>query len=86
MSDYIRQRAEDPFFTTKAGHLGLGMPQAYEALQSVGGQWRIDSQPEHGTRITLLLPIEEPWVDPTEGLSMDELLEAAAQELDKEAP
>lgn len=86
MSDYIRQRAEDPFFTTKAGHLGLGMPQAYEALQSVGGQWRIESQQDHGTRITLLLPVEEPWVDPTGGLSMDELLEAAAQELDKEAP
>lgn len=60
MEPFILERAEDPFFTTKAGHLGLGLPQAYEALMSVGGQWRIESAPQQGTRITLLLPIEDP--------------------------
>lgn len=60
MNDFTVQRAEDPFFTTKPGHLGLGLPQAYEALQSIGGQWRIESSPRKGTRITLLLPIEDP--------------------------
>jgi signal transduction histidine kinase len=60
MNEFTLERAEDPFFTTKPGHLGLGLPQAYEALQSVGGQWRIDSQPRGGTRVTLLLPVEDP--------------------------
>ena len=60
MSTFTMGRAEDPFFTTKPGHLGLGLPQAYEALQSVGGQWRISSAPRHGTRVTLLLPTEDP--------------------------
>lgn len=73
MSEYVRQHAEDPFFTTKAGHLGLGLSQAYEALQSVGGQWRIESKNREGTRITLLLPLEEPWPD-------DDGVQAAAAE------
>ncbi len=60
MSHFTLDRAEDPFFSTKPGHLGLGLPQAYEALQSVGGQWRIDSAPREGTRVTLLLPTEDP--------------------------
>jgi signal transduction histidine kinase len=57
MNEYVRTRAEDPFFTTKSGHLGLGLSQSWEALQTVGGQWRIDSHPGDGTRITLLLPV-----------------------------
>jgi signal transduction histidine kinase len=57
MNEYVRARAEDPFFTTKPGHLGLGLSQAWEALQTVGGQWRIDSQAGEGTRITLLMPV-----------------------------
>jgi signal transduction histidine kinase len=57
MNDYVRARAEDPFFTTKSGHLGLGLSQSWEALQTVGGQWRIESHPGDGTRITLLVPV-----------------------------
>lgn len=60
MNTFTMERAEDPFFTTKPGHLGLGLPQAYEALQSIGGQWRIESEPREGTRITLLLPVDDP--------------------------
>ncbi len=60
MNEFTLQRAEDPFFTTKPGHLGLGLPQAYEALMSVGGQWRLESSPSQGTKVTLLLPIEDP--------------------------
>lgn len=59
MSEYVMEHAEDPFFTTKAGHLGLGLPQAYEALLSIGGQWKIESLPKQGTRVTLLIPVEE---------------------------
>ncbi|MEM1350435.1 MAG: HAMP domain-containing sensor histidine kinase, partial [Myxococcota bacterium] len=60
MNEYARQRAEDPFFSTKPGHLGLGLPQAHEALTSIGGQWRIESAPREGTRITVLIPVDEP--------------------------
>ena len=60
MSEFTRAKAEDPFYSTKPGHLGLGLSQAYEALQSIGGHWRLDSVPGDGTRVTLLLPVEDP--------------------------
>ena len=91
MSDYVREHAEDPFFTTKAGHLGLGLPQAYEALQSLGGQWRIESEPREGTRITLLLPVEEPWVEEAldgqdeEDAALAATVQAMTRELDAPA-
>ena len=59
MSEYIQEHAQDPFFTTKAGHLGLGLPQAQEAMSSIGAQWKIKSAKGDGTKITLLLPVEE---------------------------
>ncbi len=59
MSQYVREHAEDPFFSTKPGHLGLGLSQAYEALQSVGGHWRFESEPKRGTRVTVLLPLDD---------------------------
>ncbi|MBA2665094.1 MAG: sensor histidine kinase [Bradymonadaceae bacterium] len=57
MSDRVRSRAEDPFFTTRLGHLGLGLSQAREALRVAGGQWKIESTPNVGTRFTILLPV-----------------------------
>lgn len=57
MTDRIRRRAEDPFFTTRSGHLGLGLAHAREALREAGGQWKIDSQRHTGTRFTLLIPV-----------------------------
>ncbi|MFU8803801.1 MAG: ATP-binding protein [Bradymonadaceae bacterium] len=57
MTDRIRRRAEDPFFTTRGGHLGLGLAHAREALREAGGQWKIESKPHHGTRFTILLPV-----------------------------
>lgn len=59
MSDYIQEHAQDPFFTTKAGHLGLGIPQAQEAMSSIGAQWKVKSSKGDGTKITILLPVEE---------------------------
>ncbi len=60
MNEYTQEHATNPFFSTKPGHIGLGMAQAYEALQSVGGQWRIESEARQGTRITILLPTDNP--------------------------
>lgn len=57
MTEHVRHRAEDPFFTTRPGHLGLGLSQAREALRTAGGQWKIESAPNVGTRITILLPV-----------------------------
>ena len=57
MSERVRQRAGDPFFTTRTGQLGLGLAHAREALRDAGGEWTIESAPRRGTRVTILLPI-----------------------------
>jgi PAS domain S-box-containing protein len=51
-------RAFDPFFTTKpiGQGTGLGLSMIYGFMQQSGGHIRIDSEPGHGTAITLYLP------------------------------
>ena len=56
MNERVRQRAPDPFFTTRTGQLGLGLAHAKKALRDAGGEWKIHSHPDEGTRVTLLLP------------------------------
>lgn len=54
----IAQKAFEPFFTTKevGKGSGLGLPQALGFAQSSGGIIRIESQPDEGTTIAMLLP------------------------------
>jgi signal transduction histidine kinase len=58
MSDEVRARAVDPFFTTKpVGHgTGLGLSQVYGIVKESGGKLSIDSEPGRGTTVTLTLP------------------------------
>jgi signal transduction histidine kinase len=54
----------EPFFTTKKGKgtgLGLSISQAY--VRSHGGEMRVDSVLNHGTTITLTLPIRQESTD-----------------------
>jgi signal transduction histidine kinase/CheY-like chemotaxis protein len=58
MTPEVKARAFDPFFTTKgpgAGS-GLGLSQVYGMARQSGGGVTIDSEPGHGTRVTLYLP------------------------------
>jgi signal transduction histidine kinase len=60
----------EPFFTTKKGKgtgLGLSISQAY--VRSHGGEMRVDSVLNHGTTITLTLPVRQ---DSTQGISETE--------------
>lgn len=57
----VAERAMEPFFTTKpAGKgTGLGLAQVFGAARQSGGQVEIDSAPERGTTVRLLLPRTE---------------------------
>jgi signal transduction histidine kinase len=58
MTEEIRRRALEPFFTTKgAGGTGLGLPQVYGFMQQIGGTLRIESAPGAGTAIHLLFKV-----------------------------
>lgn len=48
----------DPYFTTKRGGTGLGLPIAKNIVEGLGGSIEVESQPAGGTRIRLTFPIE----------------------------
>jgi len=58
MSEEIKNRSIDPFFTTKETNsgTGLGLSMVYGFIQQSDGELRIYSEPEQGTTIRMLLP------------------------------
>jgi signal transduction histidine kinase/CheY-like chemotaxis protein/HAMP domain-containing protein len=58
MSENMRRRALEPFFTTKGPRsTGLGLSVAYGTIQGYGGMLTIDSAEGHGTTVTVSLPV-----------------------------
>jgi signal transduction histidine kinase len=51
-------RIFDPYFTTKRGGTGLGLPIAKNIVEGLGGTIAVDSTPGTGTRIRLELPLD----------------------------
>lgn len=47
----------NPFYSTKAGGTGIGLAIGYELLRSLGGDINVESKPQQGTTITIILPI-----------------------------
>jgi signal transduction histidine kinase len=58
MSEDVRRRALDPFFTTKRRGLstGLGLALVHGVATSAGGTVHIESEPGGGTSVSLTLP------------------------------
>ncbi len=58
MTEEIKRRAIDPFFTTKETNsgTGLGLSMVYGFVQQANGELRIYSELDHGTTVRLLLP------------------------------
>ncbi|GGI18194.1 hybrid sensor histidine kinase/response regulator [Oxalicibacterium faecigallinarum] len=74
MPDAVRERALEPFFTTKGINkgTGLGLSQVYGFITQSGGDVRILSKMDEGTSILLYLPITHND-DPAEALASDGL-------------
>lgn len=51
-------RIFDPYFTTKRGGTGLGLPIAKNIVEGLGGTIAVVSEPAHGTEIRIDLPLE----------------------------
>ena len=58
MSEEVRRRAIDPFFTTKplGQGTGLGLSMTFGYVRQSGGHLGIDSAPGRGTTIVILMP------------------------------
>ncbi len=58
MSEEVRRRALEPFFTTKGPKgTGLGLSVSYGIIENHGGQLGLESVPGRGTVVTIRLPI-----------------------------
>ena len=58
MSEEVRIRSVEPFYTTKpvGQGTGLGLSQVYAVAVESGGSFQIDSEPGHGTAVCMTLP------------------------------
>ena len=59
----VRERLFTPFFTTKVGGSGLGLPVVHRAIEAHRGVVFVDSAAGKGTRFTIVLPFSQE--DPT---------------------
>lgn len=61
MTDEVKQRIFEPFYTTKAHDVGsgLGLAMVYSFVQRSGGVIRVDSELGRGTAFTMWLPESE---------------------------
>lgn len=71
----VREKIFEPFFTTKrvGKGTGLGLSISYGIIQDCGGAIRAESEPGHGTRFVIDLPVlgEAPEGRSNEGRSSD---------------
>jgi len=57
----IKNKIFDPFFTTKpvGEGTGLGLSVAYKFIKNHNGTIEVDSEPDQGTKFTIVLPLEK---------------------------
>lgn len=61
MTEEVRRRAGDPFFTTKPGRrIGLGLSLLRQTAEELGGAFRVEPSPCGGTRVEARIPWNHP--------------------------
>ena len=56
--DFVKTQLFRPFHSTKTNGLGIGMFQCRKIIEAHGGSIGVESQPELGSRFTILLPLD----------------------------
>jgi PAS domain S-box-containing protein len=65
MTEEVRQRALEPFFTTRPTAAGLGLATTAGIVQGIGGFIELESTPRMGTTVHLYLPAAEERTSPS---------------------
>jgi signal transduction histidine kinase len=58
METLVRDKARDPFFTTRAAGTGLGLAIVERVIKNHGGTLSIESEPGKGTTVHIVLPLQ----------------------------
>jgi signal transduction histidine kinase len=56
----VLEKVWSPFFTTRVGHHGLGLPAARHVITQLEGRIGIESRPGKGTTVEIILPAGHP--------------------------
>lgn len=56
-AEFVRERLFKPFQTTKQAGMGIGAYESFQYIRELGGEVTVDSEPNVGTRILVLLPL-----------------------------
>jgi signal transduction histidine kinase len=56
-----------PFYSTKVGGTGLGLPTVRKIVEAHGGRIEVQSEVGKGTKFTLRLPVVSPLPVPDDG-------------------
>lgn len=65
-ADFVRNQLFRPFHSTKTKGLGIGMFQCKKIVEAHQGSISVESNPDHGTRFTILFPILQESPPPTQ--------------------
>ncbi len=86
MEEEILGKIFDPFFTTKFAGRGLGLSSTLGIIQGHSGYLSVVSEPEIGTRFTVLFPVAEleNWIEPEGAGPAPESLDATVMVVDDE--
>lgn len=57
--EFVRERLFKPFQSTKEAGMGIGAYESSQYIRELGGEMQVDSAPDKGTRITIILPLFE---------------------------
>ncbi|MDP3908900.1 MAG: ATP-binding protein [Gemmatimonadales bacterium] len=82
MSEDVKQRALEPFFTTKGvKSTGLGLSLSYGVMKRHGGDLQIETTPGLGTTVTMRLPVSAVTEAPRPGTEESASLQPAQASL-----
>jgi len=66
MPDDVRRRVFEPYFSTKSGGTGLGLPTTRRIIEEHGGTIVVHAEAGRGTDFSIVLPVEVPKTEASE--------------------